>query len=70
MTRQQKQWLDKNRTYRVVGQRAGHTRYAKLGILHADGKFDLHQPGSRARVTPGSFEVGVLENIIPGQPVR
>lgn len=60
MTGPQADWLRKNKPYTPVSSRppGGHS-YAKRGILHADGKFDLIV-GTQRRITPECIEVGVL----------
>lgn len=59
MTREQSAWLAKNRSYTVVNH---GTRFVKVGLLHADGTFDLRVKGKIPRVTQGCFEVGVRED--------
>jgi len=62
MTGEQANWLRQNKEYRALGQRPGlGARYVRIGMLHADGTFELHPRGRRPNVKPGSFEVGVLE---------
>lgn len=60
MTGPQADWLRKNRNYRVVATVAGNAHYVNVGILHADGTFELTARDVQPRVTPGCFEVGVL----------
>ena len=59
MTNEQAIWLRKHRAkgYEPIGQ---GKKYARRGVLHADGTFDTFQPGSRPRIKEGTFEVGVL----------
>ena len=68
MTREQADWLGKNKPYRALGQPPGFgARYVKVGMLHPDGTFELRVRGQRSTVREGSFEVGVLEvNPNPG----
>ena len=61
MTGEQATWLAKNKPYRAVGRPGGNSHYVKVGILHADGTFELKPRVGRPRVTPGCFEVGILE---------
>ena len=71
MTGDQASWLRKNPTYRAI---ASHTpsgmRYIRRGMLHEDGRFDLTPQRGRPVVKPGSFEVGVLEEIQRGGMAR
>lgn len=60
MTREQKAWLDKNRSYRAITQVSGSSYYARPGMLHPDGVFEPKQKNVRLGVQVGSFEVGVL----------
>ena len=63
MTGAQSDWIRKNKPYRAVAQPPSGMRWAKRGMLHEDGKFDLTPPRGRPVVKPGSFEVAVLEPI-------
>ena len=63
MTREQKEWLDRNKHFRAVGRAPGNCRWVDTGMLHPDGTFEKATPGRRPGVKPGSFEVGVLELI-------
>jgi hypothetical protein len=67
VTAEQAAWLNANKPYRAVGQRAGSTEYLKRGILHADGRFELILRGVRPNITPGCFEVAVLH--VKGTPM-
>jgi hypothetical protein len=62
MTGPQADWLRKNKPYTPVSKfpPGGHV-YAKRGILHEDGTFDLDTAGKPRRITQGCFEVGVLQ---------
>lgn len=64
MTGEQKKWLDDNRVhgYRPLGATPGGGRWVNVGMLHADGTFELKLGRARPTVKPGSFEVGVLEH--------
>lgn len=61
MTPQQANWLTGNKPFRAAHQPAGNTRFARRGILHADGRYELIVRGKPPRITQGCFEVGVLE---------
>jgi hypothetical protein len=61
MTAAQARWLAQNKPYRPLNVTAGASRYVKVGVLHEDGAFELKARGERPRITPGCFEVGVLE---------
>lgn len=61
MTREQKEWIDKNPPYRVMTRAAGSSYYTKAGMLHTDGTFEPRMQNGRLNVRPGSFEVGILE---------
>lgn len=63
MTGEQKTWLDAHRAegYRPLGTTPGGGRWVKIGMLHADGTFELKVGTKRPSVRMGSFEVGVLE---------
>jgi len=65
MTSEQKKWLDEHRAegYRVIGTAPGGYRFARRGMLHADGQFELQLGARRPAVRVGSFEVGILEPI-------
>lgn len=67
MTPAQADWLRKNRHYRALHQAGGTSKFVKVGILHADGRFELKELGKRPSITEGCFEVGVLESSPPGQ---
>jgi hypothetical protein len=62
MTGPQADWLRSHKPYTPTSTRppGGHV-YARRGILHEDGTFDLDAPGKNRRITQGCFEVGVLE---------
>jgi hypothetical protein len=70
MTAEQKSWLDSNKPYRAIGQVSGFSRYVRRGMLYPDGTFELTIRGQRPRVVQGCFEVGILENKIPGEAER
>lgn len=63
MTGEQADWLRSHRAegYRPLGNTPGGARWIKVGMLHADGTFELRQGRARPSVRVGSFEVGVLE---------
>jgi hypothetical protein len=63
MTGEQKSWLDAHRAegYRALGNTPGGARWVKVGMLHADGTFELKLGRARPAIRVGSFEVGVLE---------
>lgn len=62
MTREQKNWLDANKRYRVLGQIAtGGSKIVASGMLHADGTFVAAERGKRLPVRVGSFEVAIIE---------
>jgi hypothetical protein len=56
MTPAQTAWLAKNKSYSAVNY---GTRFERVGILHADGTFELRERGKIPRITVGAFEVGV-----------
>jgi hypothetical protein len=58
MTAEQSNWLrNNNQNYEPVGQISHHARYARRGVLRADGSFELYGSPERA----GDFEVGVRQ---------
>jgi hypothetical protein len=61
MTGPQSDWLRKHKPYAPIGRAPGGHVYARRGILHEDGTFELDAPGKQRRITQGCFEVGVLE---------
>ena len=62
MTGEQSDWLRSHKPYTPTSNRTpGGYIYARRGILHEDGTFDLDAPGKQRRITQGCFEVGVLE---------
>lgn len=63
MTAEQVKWLQEHRAegYQAVGRAPGGYFWARKGILHADGAFDLQQGRQSPPVHPGSIEVGILQ---------
>ena len=63
MTGEQANWIRANKGYSALSSRvpSGHV-YAKRGMLHPDGTFELKpRTGRYARISAGGFEVGVLQ---------
>jgi hypothetical protein len=64
MTAEQAKWLNEHRAegYRALGVAPGGSQWVKVGMLHADGTFELKLGRARPAIRVGSFEVGVLES--------
>ena len=63
MTGEQATWLRSHRAegYTPIGTTPSGASWAKRGMLHPDGTFELKVQGQRPAIHEGSFEVGVLQ---------
>ena len=59
MTKEQRDWLDRNPGYQSVGKPRAGVTFSQCGTLYADGHFEPLFPMRVVKLEDGSFAVGV-----------